>query len=88
MGISNAIAAFFTAATAAMRAFPLWLAWRQSLTLEKYTDEIIQLEARARPDERPRLERLRVKITNARKHNEALLAVITASESRDKGADN
>jgi hypothetical protein len=88
MTILAAIAAFLNAATAALRAFPLWLAWRQSEQLEALTDEIIVLEARARPDERPRLDRLRVKIANARKQHEALLAVIAASESRDKGRDD
>jgi uncharacterized protein with von Willebrand factor type A (vWA) domain len=82
------IAAFLTAATAAMRAFPLWLAWRQSEELEKLTDEIIDLEARARPDERPRLDRLRVKLANARKHHAALLAIVTPPESRNEGRDD
>ena len=82
------IAAFLTAATAAMRAFPLWLAWRQSEELEKLTDEIIDLETRARPDERPRLDRLRVKLANARKHHAALLAIVAAPESRDESRDD
>jgi hypothetical protein len=82
------IAAFLTAATAALRAFPLWLAWRQSEELEKLTDEIIDLEARARPDERPRLDRLRVKLANARKHHATLLAIVAAPESRNEGRDD
>ena len=82
------IAAFLTAATAAMRAFPLWLAWRQSEELEKLTDEIIDLETRARPDERPRLDRLRVKLANARKHHASLLAIVSTPESRDEGRDD
>jgi hypothetical protein len=85
MGI---IAAFLNAATAALRAFPLWLAWRQAEELEKLTDEIIALESRARPDERPRLDRLRVKIANARKHHAALLAIVSPPESRHKGGDD
>ena len=88
MGIIAVITEFLNAATAAMRAFPLWLAWRQSEQLDNLTDEIINLETRARPDERPRLDSLRVKIANDRKQHEALLAALAASESRDKSRDN
>jgi hypothetical protein len=84
----NAITAFFSAATAALRAFPLWLAWRQSEQIEALTDEIILLESRSLPAERPRLDRLRVKIANARKQHAALLAVISASEGREASRDN
>jgi hypothetical protein len=76
--------ALIVALTAALRAFPLWLVWHQSEQLEDLTDEIFLLESRSRPDERQRLDRLRVRLASARKQNAALLAALAASEGRDK----
>lgn len=81
------LTAFLTAITAALRAFPLWLAWQQSEKLEELTDEIITLESRALPNERPRLERLRVKLANARKQHDALLALSVAPQAGPKNPD-
>jgi len=83
-----AIIAFLTAATTALRAFPLWLAWRQWDQIEDLSDAIIQIEARAQPADRPRLERMRVKLANARKHHASLLAIVATPESRTAGDDS
>lgn len=88
MGIVAAITAALEAIAAAARAFPLWLAWRQSETLESLTDELIALEAGSLPAERPRLDRVRVKLANAREQHAAVLAIVSASQSRGQGADN
>lgn len=79
--------AFFLAATAALWAFPFAVLWRISEQLESLTDEIIILESRADPHERPRLERLRVKKTNTRKQYDALLAIVTALNCRANDPD-
>lgn len=76
--------ALLVALTAALRAFPLWLVWHQSEQLENLTDEIFVLESRSRPDERQRLDRLRVRLASARKQHAALLAAIAAPESRNE----
>lgn len=81
MSILATLTALLHAATAALKVFPLWLAWRQWDEIENLSDGIIQIEARAQPSDRPRLERMRVKLSNARKHHAALLAVVAASQS-------
>jgi hypothetical protein len=88
MPFTSAITAFFQAATAALWAFPLWLQWRQSINLEKLTDEIIKLESRSLPDERAKLNRLQVKLANARKQHDTLLSTITALKGGDKGSNS
>jgi hypothetical protein len=76
------------AALAALRAFPLWIIWRQSEQIENLTDEIFTLENRARPDERLRLDRLRVRLAAARKQHEALLAALAPPEGRPTSPDD
>jgi hypothetical protein len=88
MTITATITAFLNAATAAIKAFPLWLSWRQWEHIEDLHEGIIQIEARAQPADRPRLERMRVRLANARKHNAALLAIITPPQGGTAGADN
>lgn len=87
MPFTSAITAFFQAATAALWAFPLWLLWRQSVNIESLTDEIIELEGRSLPGERAKLNRLQVKLANARKQHDTLLATVAALESKNKGAN-
>lgn len=84
----NTLTAFFLAATQALKAFPLWVAWKTGGELESLTDEIITLEDRALPSDRPRLDRLRVKKANRRKLHEALLALITPPESGTADRDD
>lgn len=87
MPFTSAITAFFQAATAALWAFPLWLLWRQSVNIESLTDEIIELEGRSLPGERAKLNRLQVKLANARKQHDTLLTTVAALESKNKGAN-
>ena len=87
MNFIASVTAFLSAATYALRAFPLWLVWRQSRQIESLQDELIELEAAANPADRARLDRVRVKYKEARKQHEALLAISAATESRADGAD-
>lgn len=85
MTLLAAIVASLEAFAQAAKAFPLWLAWRQSEQIETITDKLIEYEARSLPNERPTLDRLRVKLANARKQHEAVLAIITSPQGGIKG---
>lgn len=88
MSILATINSFLSAATQAMKAFPLWLAWRQGEQIEKLTDEIIEFKGRSLPGERAKLDRLQVRLANAREQYEALLSIVNSPEGGDKGSDN
>lgn len=85
MTILAAITAALEAFAQAAKAFPLWLAWRQSEHIETLTDKLIEYESRSLANERPALDRMRVKLANARKQHEAVLAVITPPQGGVKG---
>lgn len=88
MNFLSIIGAFLSAATQAMKAFPLWLAWRQGEQIEKLTDEIIEFKGRSLPGERAKLDRLQVRLANAREQYETLLSVVNSSEGGNKGSDD
>lgn len=79
-----ALTAALEAFAQAAKAFPLWLAWRQSEHIETLTDKLIEYESRSLANERPALDRLRVKLANAREQHASLLAVITPPKSGSK----
>lgn len=85
MTILATITAALEAFAQAAKAFPLWLAWRQSEQIETLTDKLIEYESRSLHNERPTLDRLRVKLANARKQHEAVLAIVTPPQGGVKG---
>ena len=77
----SAITAFFQAATQALTAFPLWLAWHLTKEMETLTLEILRYEDIATPTGKRHADELRISLTYRRRLHAALFPAGAAPES-------
>ncbi len=81
-GITSSLVTLMLAAAEAVRAFPIWLAWKLAIDLNNIDDEILRLNASASPD-RARL--LQLEMRHGRLSR--LYAVVSPSQVKpDSGA--
>lgn len=76
----SAITAFFQAATQALKAFPLWLAWHLTKEMEALTLEILRYEDIANPAGKRHADELRISLAYRRRLHAALFPGGIASE--------
>ena len=77
----SAITAFFQAATQALKAFPLWLAWHLTKEMEALTFEILTHEDAATPADKRRADELRISLAYRRRLHAALFPAGITPES-------
>ena len=78
---------FLAALTAALRAFPLWLAWKVTREIERLTKQIIAHEAANTPADARLADELRISLAYQRRLHDALCPAVPALASRDGGAN-
>lgn len=83
----SSLSAFLLAATAALKAFPLWLAWRVNGEVEDLAEQILQYESRNSVDDRRRADELRIKLAYRRKLHDTLLTAVAETSKGDRGGD-
>jgi hypothetical protein len=78
---------FLAALTAALRAFPLWLAWQVTRESESLVKEIIAHEAANTPTASRLADELRINLAYRRRLHDALCPAVPAYRGRDGGAN-
>lgn len=81
------LSALLAALTAALRAFPLWLAWKVTADCEALTTEILHHESTATPASRARADELRIALAYRRKLYATLLAGHPGTPGGHPGGD-
>lgn len=76
-----------SALAAALRAFPLWLAWQVTREVESLTKQIIAHEAANTPVDARIADELRIALVYRRRLHDALCPSVPATEGRDSGAN-
>lgn len=76
-----------SALVAALRAFPLWLAWQVTREVESLTKQIIAHEAANTPADTRIADELRIALAYRRRLHAALCPFDLAPQSRDSGAN-
>jgi hypothetical protein len=79
-----AITAFLNAGTAAMRVFPMWLAWRVTGEIESLTERILKHEVLNTASDRRLADELRLALLYRKRLHDSLLATAAAVERGDK----
>lgn len=77
LGLTASLATLLVAASEAARAFPIWLAWKLAIDLNKIDDEILTVAASTNPD-RARL--LQLEMRHGRLSR--LYAVVSPSQAK------
>lgn len=80
VGLTSSLVTLMLAAAEAVRAFPIWLAWKLAIDLNNIDDEILRLNAAASPD-RARL--LQLEMRHGRLSR--LYAVVSPSQAAPQG---
>lgn len=83
-----AITAFLNAATAALKAFPVWLAWHITKDCEQISKDIILNENRNTPTGRRDADELRISLAYRRRLHDALCPADAAPKSGDGSPDS
>lgn len=81
----TALTALLHALTAALRAFPVWLAWRVTAEVESITQNIIDHESRNTPLDKRLADELRISLAYRRRLHDSLLATVPEAQGRVKG---
>lgn len=76
---------FLAALTAALRAFPLWLAWQVTREIERLTKQILAHEAANTPADARIADELRINLAYRRRLHDALCPAVPAPQGRDGG---
>ena len=75
------------ALTAALRAFPLWLAWEVTKHIERLTKKIIFHEAKNTSTDARIADELRISLAYCRRLHDALCPPVPAPEGGNSGAN-